>query len=80
MVCRPDGKFCLCLEPLHCDVPGECISFDENVRAFREALGGGDGGRTVRCERAELGHCGKLRYFYFKGDIDRDELRPGFWG
>lgn len=55
-----------------------CITYDENVSAFRTALKGvgtGKDRRTVSCNQAEIGTCGKYRYFFFDGDIYRTELR-----
>lgn len=74
MICGKDGKFCMCLTPLSCELPGACVSFAENIQGIRDALQR-DAGRTVSCDRAKIGHCGKLRYFYFHGDIHRDEMR-----
>lgn len=70
--CRGDG--CLCREPLE-----TTMTFDENLRVFREALARGQGEgserRTVNCLTAETGRCGAFRYFLFVGDIYRHELR-----
>ena len=55
------------------------MTFDENLRVFREALARGQGEgserRTVNCLTAETGRCGAFRYFLFVGDIYRHELR-----
>lgn len=66
---------CVCLEPLPCAAAGDCATFDENVRAFRDALAHPAEGRAVHCRRAETGRCGDLRYFDFDGDIERHEIR-----
>lgn len=71
---RPERRRCICIEPLQCS-SSPCIKFDENVAIFERALKHPSDGRTVSCDRAETGACGVTRYFYFLGDIHRDELR-----
>jgi hypothetical protein len=69
---------CFCAEPLGCGKDEPCITYDENVAAFRTALkgvGSGKERRTVSCNHAEVGACGAYRYFFFDGDIHRTELR-----
>ncbi len=72
-----DQASCLCRRPLPCEADAEsgpCITLDQNLEAFRSALGAG-GDRQVYCEHAEVGRCGEFKYFYFQGDIHRYELR-----
>jgi hypothetical protein len=69
------GTNCVCVEPLPCESQGNCVSFQENVEAFRRALTDKTQGRSVECRRAEIGTCGGFRYFYFEGDVARRELR-----
>lgn len=76
LVCgAEDGSGCICLEPLPCEAEGNCITFDDNVEAFRSAVADGQDGRTVQCDRAETGRCGPFRYFDFQGDVERHEMR-----
>jgi hypothetical protein len=75
-----DAGRCLCRAPLGCGAKDQkpCITYDENVSAFRTALkgvGNGKDRRTVTCNQAEIGTCGDHRYFFFDGDIHRTELR-----
>lgn len=72
-MCPPgDEVYCECIEALDCD--GDCITLDENLRYFRDALARTEGA-TVLCESAQTGRCDALRYFEFNGDIERHELR-----
>lgn len=66
---------CVCLEPLPCEAAGDCVTFEENVRALRDALAHPPEGRAVNCRRGETGRCGDLRYLDFDGDIERHEMR-----
>src|SRR2546421_4376860 len=76
LVCpRAGKKGCVCLEPAPCQGTTDCISFDENLRAFRKALAHGQDQRTVKCDRGEIGRCGAFRYFDFEGDVERFEVR-----
>jgi hypothetical protein len=75
LVCGAGARNCVCLEPLPCEAAGDCISFEDNVAAFRAALAKGQGGRRVECERADVGGCGGFRYLRFEGDIERREVR-----
>ena len=68
------GGQCVCMKPLDCS-DGSCISYSENIAAFRAALKAPGPGRTVSCRRAETGRCGEFRYFDFEGDLHRRELR-----
>ncbi len=70
-----DESSCVCMEPLPCRESGDCVSFDANIEAFRNAVKGGQGDRTVDCSRGETGRCEKFRYFYFEGDNHRFEMR-----
>jgi hypothetical protein len=72
LLCRRDNHVCTCHEPLPCK-EGECGDFEAHVREFRKALAAPKSGRTVYCERAEIGVCGAFRYFLFIGDIERYE-------
>ena len=65
---------CVCRRALPCTARGDCMTLEENLEMFRAALAGEEG-RVVTCDRAEVGRCGEFRYFYFSGDIYRDELR-----
>jgi hypothetical protein len=76
LVCgESGGKNCVCVEPLPCQSQGNCLGFQDNVDAFRQALAAREKGRSVECRRAEIGTCGEFRYFDFEGDIARRELR-----
>jgi hypothetical protein len=76
LVCgEAGGKNCVCVEPLPCQRQGNCLGFQDNVDAFRQALAAREKGRAVDCRRAEIGTCGEFRYFDFEGDIARRELR-----
>jgi hypothetical protein len=69
-----DGGKCICLAPLDCG--GQpCITYDQNVAAFRAALDKPEPGVTLTCERGQVGRCGSFRYFDFEGDLYRKELR-----
>jgi Leucine-rich repeat (LRR) protein len=75
LVCDASREQCLCHEATACDpVIERCSTFAENIAEFKKALAR-TSGRTVTCNRAEVGRCGSLRYFYFNGDIYRDEMR-----
>src|SRR5262249_42539894 len=66
---------CACAAPLGCGGGGKpCITLEQNLTAFRQALAGKDG-RTVTCNHAETGTCGAYRYLYLDGDPQRTELR-----
>jgi hypothetical protein len=69
-----DDSTCACWRPLACTGDG-CPTFDSNLKAFRSALDAPGEGRSVICERAEVGQCGDFRYFDFNGDIHRQEVR-----
>jgi hypothetical protein len=73
LLCEAGGQ-CICLKPLDCS-SGGCISYDENVAAFRAALKNPGPGRTLSCGRAEIGRCDSFRYLDFEGDVYRRELR-----
>ncbi|NOX43547.1 MAG: hypothetical protein GXP19_07420, partial [Gammaproteobacteria bacterium] len=76
LLCSNDSDLdCVCLEPLPCTTAGNCISFKENVGAFRTALNQKQQGLTVQCGRGETGQCGNFKYVLFNGDIHRRELR-----
>ncbi len=63
-----DPGACLPCQQPH-DGSGGCISRDENVQVFRDAMS------NIACERAELGTCDSFEYFDFEGDVYRYELR-----
>lgn len=71
LVCSADS--CVCLVDLDCAGTG-CITLDENLDAFRDALGG-KGGAQVSCELADTGRLCDGSYFRFEGDIYRYEDR-----
>lgn len=71
---EPTRRGCVCRRPLPCAAEGDCITLEENLRVFREAISPANE-RRVRCERAEVGRCGDFRYFYFQGDTHRYEMR-----
>jgi hypothetical protein len=76
-ICGAGARNCVCLEPLPCEAAGDCITFKDNVDAFRAAVAAKDAKskRRVDCLRAETGQCGGFRYFAFEGDIERREVR-----
>ena len=69
------NRDCVCLEPLPCVEAGNCIGLEENIDGFKAALNQKQEGRSVNCQRAEVGQCGNFQYFLFNGDISRRELR-----
>lgn len=73
---KGNDKDCVCIEDLKCNEPNSnCIKFKNNIDIFRSAVADGQDGRTVSCERAEIGVCGNLQYFRFDGDNYLRELR-----
>jgi len=70
VVCGTRG--CVCLAELACE--GPCITLQDNLAAFKEALAR-TSGNTVSCELADTGKLCGLSYFRFEGDIYRLETR-----
>jgi len=68
---------CVCYEakPLTCEADNSCVSLDENVRVFQQALDASGDGVLVSCNGAVVGRCDDFSYFDFDGDIDRREVR-----
>jgi len=75
MVCRRMPSSACASSRSRAPSRASCPSFEEKREDLSSRASGANGDRTVHCQRAEVGHCGKLRYFYFKGDTDRDEMR-----
>lgn len=76
LVCPGAGDAnCICRQSLPCEATKNCMVFDGNVQVFRKTLKKPGKGRTLTCDRAEIGKCGAYRYFNFDGDIGRHERR-----
>ncbi len=73
LACNQKTGACICLTELRCE--GDCITLENNLEVFRQALARGPDDRMVTCELADTGKQCDTSYFRFEGDIYRLEYR-----